>query len=150
MEKVDGDLIKDLRAGEGFIEEVVKQQLEIIDAAALTALEEQKPYAIITLADYFNIPYMNPGIARNKVYFNVCRNLEKRHIKFKLLKPKKWCKICIQPLLPKHLDGNKCKKCGREPFIPRDAKYKLVIFFQSKEEEEENDNIAEWLNKHSF
>lgn len=151
MKSVDGELIKDMRRGEGFIREFVERELDSINAAALTAIEKQESYTVHVLPDFFDIPYMDPKDSRNRVYFNIMRDLEKRKLIFKLIKPKRWCKICTKPVPRANLiEGTKCGKCHRETFIPRGSKYKIVLYFKSQEEKEENENIAAWLDKYSI
>lgn len=150
MKHIHGELISDLRRGEGFITDAVNSQMDFINSEALTALEEQKNHVIIPLVQDFNIPYMDPVEARYRVYYNVCRELEKNKIKFALIRPVRWCPFCKLQRKKDQLDGDQCKKCGRDTFIPRDARHKILISFKTKEESDEMTNIKRWLNDHSI
>lgn len=150
MLHIDGELINDRRRGEGFIQKAVSDQLDIINALALTAMENQENHVTIDLSENFQIPYMDDKIARSRIYYNVCRDLEKRKINFRLIKPKRWCRICIKPMRSEDMTGIQCKKCGRDTFVARDAKYKILISFKSQDEDDELANIEKWLDQRSI
>lgn len=150
MYRVDGEFINDTRRGEGFIEDAVRDQLNIINAEALSALEARKNYVIVPLSQFFDIPYMDPNVARNRVYYNICRDLEKRQLAFRLVSPRRYCKICKKIVLRKDLNGKVCKNCNRNTTIPPESRHSVIIWFKTKEEEEENSNIEKWLNEHSI